>query len=68
MSLTAAAGVTVTPTPPPPPLNLPAVTARYQRLQHPVLITMVTIPPLPLALLKGRQQQQHLLAWIRQTQ
>lgn len=52
ISVTAAAGVIVT-----PPLSLllysPAVTERYQRLQHPILITMVTVPPLPLAELKG---------------
>lgn len=49
MSVTAAAGVIVTP----PPWHLPPVTERYQRLQHPILITMVTIALLPLAPLKG---------------
>lgn len=54
MSETAAAGVIVTPPPrPPPPWHLPPVTGRYQRLQHPILITMVTIVLLPLAQLKG---------------
>lgn len=52
ISVTAAAGVIVTP-PLSPPLYLPAVTERYQRLQHPILITMVTVPLLPLAVLKG---------------
>lgn len=70
MSVTAAAGVIVTP-PLPPPLYLPAVTGRYQKLQHPVLITMVTIRTSSTYLQHRSgvwQQRQHLLAWITQAQ
>lgn len=52
MSVTAVAGVIVT-LPFPAPLYLPPVTGRYQKLQHTVLITMVTTDLLLQAPLKG---------------
>ncbi|KAL7885747.1 hypothetical protein AOLI_G00060420 [Acnodon oligacanthus] len=54
MSVTAAAGVAVTL----PNGILPPLTVRYRRLQHPALITMVTAPLFPPALLTGHARQQ----------